>query len=108
MPTVKPVTPKEAVDRAREDIPNEVVEAFNELIAKDIDTLSGEATVMQDEVLELIRRKLKFKNDEKIFGNKWLDVEPLFRKAGWTVVYDKPGYNESGRAYYTFKKKGKH
>ncbi len=32
----------------------------------------------------------------------WLNVEELYRAQGWTVTYDKPGYNESYPATFTF------
>ncbi|MDG1949717.1 MAG: hypothetical protein P8J32_02740 [bacterium] len=41
----------------------------------------------------------------KVFDEKRLDIEPAFEKDGWKVVYDKPGYNESGNAYFVFSKK---
>jgi hypothetical protein len=37
-----------------------------------------------------------------IYANRWMDVEPVYRKAGWKVDYDRPGYNESYEAHYTF------
>ena len=40
-----------------------------------------------------------------IFSNHWLDVEDIYRKQGWKVVYDSPGYDESYDAYYEFRKK---
>ena len=40
-----------------------------------------------------------------IFAKKWLDVEPIFEKAGWEVSYDSPVYCENYRAYFIFKQK---
>lgn len=32
-----------------------------------------------------------------------LDVEDVYRAAGWEVTYDKPGYNETYDATFTFR-----
>lgn len=42
---------------------------------------------------------------QEILGNGWLDFEVVYEEAGWDVVYDKPGYNESYGANFTFKAK---
>ncbi len=42
-----------------------------------------------------------------VCDNHWLDVEDVYREAGWVVEYDKPGYCESYEATFTFKKDGK-
>ena len=91
--TVKPVTPDE-VDKGRV-IPDFVIQAFNEEISKVWD---GDcATVFQEDVTANIRTKCNTRWEQW-----WLDVEPLYRQNGWKVVYDKPGFNEIGRASYTF------
>jgi hypothetical protein len=43
----------------------------------------------------------------EIFHRGWLDVEDAYRAEGWTVVYDKPGYNESYAASFTFSARSK-
>ena len=42
-------------------------------------------------------------NRQTIFKNSWLDIEPIYRRAGWLVKYDKPGYCENYLANFTFK-----
>ena len=100
---VAPIKASE-IDKVRhQTIPDVVVEAFNELILKNFS--SGSATVMQDDVAKLIVQKGLKRQD--IFDNHWLDVEDLYRKNGWKVDYDKPGYNESYNAYFVFSAKTK-
>ncbi len=100
---VAPIKASE-IDKVRHQaIPDVVVEAFNELILKNFS--SGSATVMQDDVAKLIVQKGLKRQD--IFDNHWLDVEDLYRKNGWKVDYDKPGYNESYNAYFVFSAKTK-
>jgi hypothetical protein len=40
-----------------------------------------------------------------IIRSGWLDIEDSYRSTGWSVEYDKPGYNESYGAIFTFRKK---
>ena len=79
-------------------MPPAVLESFNELIVQNFS--SGSALVFQEDVVALMVQKGL--NEDDIYKFKWLDVESIYRKAGWKVLYDKPGYNESGRAYFKF------
>lgn len=102
------ITPGQVLGAKETQIPDEVFAAFDELIAKDYDR--GYATVMQNEVLLLALKKLKAAGHRRmtrqlILDNKWLDVEGIYRKRGWAVEYDKPGYNESYEASFKFTKK---
>lgn len=36
---------------------------------------------------------------------RWLNFEEAFRKNGWDVAYDGPGFNESYDAYFQFRAK---
>jgi len=99
----KPITPAEVTSKKLANIPDRVIEAFNTLIAKHYDGRS--ATVKQDEVLAAIVTDEITRS--MVFENHWLDVEDIFREAGWDVEYDKPAYNESYPATFTFKSKDK-
>ncbi len=100
-----PITPQEAIEKKNASFPDEIIDAFNELIAQDFDGFS--ATVYQKDVVALIKKKLKIESSDVIFKKKWLDVEPIFRKAGWEVDFDKPGYNESYEPCFKFSRKKK-
>lgn len=102
------ITPGEVLNLKEKQIPDEVFEAFDELIAKDFQ--HGSATVMQKEVSLLALKKLKAAGhrgmtQQKIFDNHWLDVEAIYRQRGWNVEYDKPAYNESYEASFRFSKR---
>ncbi len=97
----QPVSPEGLNQLKREMMPPEVFETFNRFLGEK--ALNGYATVMQDDVVEaLIERGL---NKHDIFHKGWLNIESLYEENGWEVKYDKPAYNESGRAYFTFKAK---
>jgi len=101
----KPFTPKQAEDKKIEVIPPQVIEAFEELIVENL--RGGTATIKQDDVVNRIHEKMTGVKTQEMFDKGWLDVEDLFRKAGWEVEYDKPGFNESYPATFTFSKKRK-
>jgi len=111
---MKPITPKEVKEK---EIPEKVIEAFNSLIKKGWD--GSESRVMQNDIVSLITeyylrdemaltasgtKHYRSALREKMFADHYLDVEGLYKKAGWVVIYDKPGYNENYEASWTFKK----
>lgn len=100
---VKPITPSEVAGQKRESFPDEVFEAFNEIIAANC--VNGRSNFTQDAVVKLMVSKgLK---SAEIFDKHWLDVEEVYREAGWKVEYDKPGYNEDYSSNFTFTAKRK-
>jgi len=105
---VKPISPSEVLEKKRDSMPEEMLEAVNELIVKKWN--GREATFKQDDVLDLYFAKKGENNISmnrtKVFDNHWMDFEDIYRKEGWSVEYDKPAYNESYDATFTFKKKG--
>lgn len=74
---------------------------FNEMIAAAWDGRS--ATVMQDDVITAIIMRLQVSREE-VFDRHLLDVEPVYQAAGWDVTYDKPGFNETYRPYFNFRR----
>lgn len=95
---VKPLSPFEA--SAKRVFPDEVIEAFNELISENL--LSSSATVRQDAAVTRIMAKMPNVTRAQVFDRGWLNVEDVYRAEGWEVEYDKPGYNESYAAHFTF------
>lgn len=95
---MKAITPREAKASSGICIPDVVIEVFNKLIETKLDRWT--AIIGQEEIIEvLVQRGLK---RNEIFEKHLLDVEPLYRNAGWVVEYDKPGYNEGYEATFTF------
>ncbi len=97
---IKPITPDEALQLKRELLPPKVLETFNRFIGENI-LSNGTAIVYQDDIVkDLANQGL---DRELVFKKGWLDVEDVYREAGWKVEYDKPGYNETYRSSFTFK-----
>ncbi|PWU23004.1 hypothetical protein C5B42_04325 [Candidatus Cerribacteria bacterium 'Amazon FNV 2010 28 9'] len=95
---VSPITPDEVPQRRAATLPDVVIEAFNELITEH--SLNGRAVIFQKDAIQ--RMISKGLTREQIFSNHWLDVEDVYRLAGWDVVYDRPGFNESYEPSFTF------
>jgi hypothetical protein len=106
MTSVKPFSPEEARKHKISNIPDEVINVVNRLIAKN---LSGRttvsATVKQDDIVNGIIAAIPDCTRETIYSNGWLDFEPIFEGAGWKVVYDKPAYCEDYPATFKFTEK---
>ncbi len=106
MKNIKPISPnlakKEAKKQNHQQIPNEIIEVFNEILIKEI--YKNEIVIYQDDIVKKITKKMNIKSD-LIFANNWLDIEDIYLKQGWNIDYDKPGYNETYRSYWVFKPK---
>jgi hypothetical protein len=96
----KPITREEANQRRLESesyIPSAVIEIFNRELTIQSGT-SGTIRIEQDNIVSQVARRLGVQRYE-IFENHWLDIEEIYRKAGWDVVYN---YNESTKAHWLF------
>ena len=101
MSKVVPILPSEVVKKHIEDFPDEVITAFNTLIAQNFNGHSS--TVKQKDVVKLI---VAAGIDEKeIFKKCWLDIEGLFITYGWKVEYNQPAYCDNYfEPYFVFSK----
>jgi hypothetical protein len=102
---INPITPQEAIMERIESIPDFVIKAFNEMI---VENLEGKySTVLQKDVVKrIITLSPERLTSGDIFKKHLLDVEDAFRKAGWTVVYDQPAYDEDYEPSFRFSFKG--
>jgi len=94
---VRPIRPVDASRKKRESIPDTVFSVFNHLIAENFD--GRQAVIKQCDILSALKPMFISIN------MNWLDVEDIYREAGWIVDYDKPAYNETYEATFTFKRK---
>lgn len=96
----KPISPSDVEKLKHKTMPPAVIDIFNDLIASSY--LNGVAFVRQGDVVKKILYSIPGVEVKDIWDNGWLNVEDLFRKAGWAVEYDKPGFNESYEATFKF------
>jgi hypothetical protein len=98
---VQPIKPTKVIEQKKKTaFPDVVLESFNLLITQNFS--HGSAVIQQDDILTLLIQKGL--NRQEIFNKHWLDVEDVYRAEGWHVEYDKPGYNETYPATFTFKR----
>lgn len=100
----KPLRPEEVAAAKLAALPEGVIELFNELIAVHFD--GRRATFNQAKVIHALLELGIAGSAQEIFDRHLLDVEPVYRAAGWMVTYDKPGFNEPGDAFFTFSQEG--
>lgn len=107
MGKVKPLSPSEVRSRQCGGIPDCIIEAVNELLVKEWN--GREITISQLSIIKLAIKKNRGKgsliNGKMMIDNGWLNFEPIYRKLGWNVYYEKPGFNEPGESYFIFKPK---
>ena len=99
---IKPISPNDIMDNLSDIIPNVVIEAVNNLLKKEY--RGDGVSIKQDKIINEIIRLDNSLTRDFIFKYKYMDFESLYRKNGWDVEYDKPGYNENYDAYFTFSK----
>lgn len=98
----EPISPEQAAELKPTVVPPAVYEAFNHFLILRSDG-DRTITITQPEVVARIEAQLPN------LDYSWLNVEDTYRKLGWTVEYDRPGFNETYDAFWTFspKRKGK-
>lgn len=95
---VKPIIPDEILAEKEAMFPNAVFEAFNEIITEKF--YQNYATFKLKDVIALMVKKGL--NREEIFEKGWFHIEDIYRANGWKVHYDRPAFNESYDANFTF------
>ena len=101
MPSISPL---EASTRKDTEIPEFVLQIVNKLLTEHINDRSP-IRITQDEIVERILATRTSLNDfsrQDVFDRHWLDFEGVYRKAGWKVEYDKPGYCDTYPATFIF------
>ncbi len=99
---MEPLKPEDVVDAKKDSLPDEVMKAFNELIAEHWDGVSSQ--FKQKEAIEKIMKKLPKITSQDVLDKDYLNIEEVFRAVGWVVIYDKPAYNESYEPTFEFRK----
>ena len=96
----KPISPGDMAGLEGTFVPDEVIEATNQLIAEKWNGYS--ATILMSELCERARTIMQIPN--RNFKSKELDIKYVFRKAGWDVEFNRPGFNEAYAANWVFTK----
>ena len=103
-----PIKPENAEEKRKDNIPEEVFEAFNKLIVQNLS--DGRSSFLKNDAMyEILKNPPKEFLDmdsnlvrQKIYDLKYLDVEESYRDAGWNVKYEGPAYWETFEDYFEF------
>tara|TARA_B100000508_G_scaffold105538_1_gene83716 strand:+ start:3692 stop:4000 length:309 start_codon:yes stop_codon:yes gene_type:complete len=98
----KALSPKELEKFRKDSIPDIVMETFNQMLA---DCYGTGYVIIHDKdiVAALVKKGL---DRSEIYRKGWLGLaRDMYRKQGWNVYYDAPGYCESYDAYTRFSSK---
>lgn len=99
-----PISPSRARKEKANRLPNFVIEAFNELIVAKL--WANKATFSEEEILNIISEK-SGKSYSEIKKSNWLKVEPIYRRKGWVVVFDRSGLGNQPSFSFTKRKRSK-
>lgn len=103
MSEIQPITPQEAKNNAKCNIPDFVIIGINNAITKNY-RKSG-FSISQDEIIFEIKKISPNTSSETIFNNNWLDFEELYKNFGWNISYESPDRDENFKSYFKFKLK---
>jgi hypothetical protein len=100
-----PIKPEDMPKYKAEVFPEFVFQAFNLCIVENF--CNGRATVYQKDVMNkmaslALEEGIQLERGD-IFSKGYLNVEDVYREAGWKVKYDSPAYCETYEAHYEFK-----
>jgi hypothetical protein len=97
----RPITPQEAEAKGA-NFPDAVIETWNTLIQECL--VNRTSIVGQNEAILALMDAMGLEPGERlrVYGLGWLNIESAYRDAGWVVHYDRPGFNESFEAFFTF------
>lgn len=93
-------TPDDALAQHSATIPEEIFEIVNGFLAERV----------HNRTIEIEQREIAAKleltdiSEAQAISHGWLDFEDVYKKAGWIVNFDKPGFNESYQPIWTFEK----
>lgn len=93
---IKPIIPADAEYQKNAFVPDEIIELFNKLIVEKYD--GRRSRFSQEEILSLVVKNTNFIAGD-VYRNRYLDVENLYRQAGWFVEYF---HNEFNEPYFIF------
>ena len=110
MGNIKPIKPCEVLTLKAKTIPDAIIQAVNEMIAKNWNGMS--ATIKKEDLLakyfKITNKTNNRENCEKLYDDHALDFEDFYRKEGWKVKYDSPTYGDSDfEPYFEFTVKNK-
>lgn len=97
---MEPIKPSDISEYKKNNAPEKVIEAWNTVIARNF-RANRYSQFTLDELVDEIYYATGASR-RSMLDKGWLDLEEIYIAAGWKVEFDKPGYNESYAANFTF------
>lgn len=96
---VNPIRPEEVA--ANRKLPDVVMTAWNLMIAEKFDGQT--AYIKQDDIVVKIADAMDVTRSV-VFEKNWLEIEDMYRAAGWKVIYNKSMTGDNFDSHFIFKK----
>lgn len=100
--SIRPISPNQLHTIKKKTTREIVYETVNEMLVENAGDRSRIILKLEDILMKLVARGL---DKYELIDKGFMDFEPAYRKAGWKVDYDEPGWNETYPATYTFSKR---
>lgn len=91
-------SPNDAIARHGETIPEEILGIVNDFLVARVHRKSF--IISQQEIVDKL--SLTSITEAEALDKGWFDFEDAYRRRGWRVTYDRPGFNESYGAFWRF------
>ena len=102
---VKPISFQEVYEKTRTFIPDEIIEAVNELIVENYDCEDESATIDMPEIVERVNEKKSVPysyRKEHFDEENWFCFGYLYEENGWDVQVIQPDMGEYFEPYFYF------
>lgn len=100
---MNPITPKELAKKVGCHIPKDIIKAFNNYLEENSELDDNVVTcrIELDAIVKYITKCTNFSSND-LYDKNYLDVEPVFRRAGWEVTFHKSPYYDTSPSFYVF------
>lgn len=102
MEEIIPITPNEVLENRIYKIHPSIIKIVNDILSQRFTHKDSSVVIKQKEIVDKFQELHPDFSREKLYDEKHMDFEYEFRKFGWDVAYDRPGYNENYEAFYKF------
>lgn len=102
MATVSVLGPNEMIEQWQMALPNEVIEAFNEMLVRHFNGTT--AKILEKDLLAEIKKKGI--PQHQVREQQWLkQTQELYKEQGWKVAHKTPGWDDDFHSYFYFELK---
>ena len=101
-----PISPDDISDNKEKYIHQTIIKTVNKIL-KERYNLGSTVDIKISEISKPFFEAHPEIDEDKAWKAKMFDIEDAYRKFGWKVSYDRPGWDESYEGFYKFSKGAK-